>query len=51
VCAADFRREANQDGGITITDYKGQSKTGVIPGSIDGKPVTAIGDGALGEFF
>jgi hypothetical protein len=40
----DFRRQANDRGGVTITGYEGQSKTVVIPSRLDGKPVTDIKD-------
>ena len=41
---------ATTDGEVTITDCK-QSATGelVIPSTLDGNPVTGIGDGALFE--
>jgi hypothetical protein len=40
--AKDFKREADDKGGITITGYVGQSQIVVIPGKLDGKPVTRI---------
>jgi hypothetical protein len=46
----DFRREANDRGGITITGYVGQSKTVAIPSRMDGKPVTDIGNMAFRGF-
>jgi hypothetical protein len=45
--AKDFRRKANDQGGITITGYVGQSQTVVIPGKLDGKAVTEIGKEAF----
>jgi hypothetical protein len=45
--AKDFKRKANDQGGITITGYVGQSQTVVIPGKLDGKSVTEIGDQAF----
>ncbi|MDR1507197.1 MAG: leucine-rich repeat domain-containing protein [Treponema sp.] len=47
--AKDFKRKANDQGGITITGYVGQSQTVVIPGKLDGKPVTEIGGQAFGS--
>ena len=40
---SDFEYEANEEGGITITRYIGQSKAVVIPETIQNKPVTQIG--------
>jgi hypothetical protein len=37
----------NTNGTITITGYKGAGGSVVIPGTINGLPVTSIGDGAL----
>src|SRR4051794_18835830 len=44
--AQDFSY-TNTNGTITITGYKGVGGNVVIPGTIDGFPVTSIGDGAL----
>ncbi|MDR1664728.1 MAG: leucine-rich repeat protein, partial [Clostridiales bacterium] len=41
--STDFTYEDNNDGGITITGYAGDSVNLVIPGEIDGKTVTEIG--------
>lgn len=41
--ASDFEYETNEDGGITITRYIGQSKNVVIPATIQNSPVTQIG--------
>lgn len=41
--ASDFEYEANEDGGMTITRYIGQSRDVVIPETIQNKPVTQIG--------
>jgi hypothetical protein len=42
--AGDFTTRVNTDGTITITGYKGSVKAVVIPETIDGRRVTAIGD-------
>ena len=42
----DFEYEENESG-ITITDYWGDETEIAIPGEIDGKKVTAIGDRAF----
>jgi hypothetical protein len=44
--AQDFNY-TNNNGAITITGYKGDGGNVVIPGTIDGLPVTTIGDNAL----
>jgi tetratricopeptide (TPR) repeat protein len=44
---AVFQTEANGDGGVTIKQYTGGDTQVVIPGSIGGKPVTAIGEKAF----
>jgi hypothetical protein len=44
--AQDFSY-TNTNGTITITGYKGAGGNVVIPGTIDGLPVTSIGDSAL----
>src|SRR5258705_12436582 len=44
--AQDFSY-TNTNGTITITGYTGPGGDVVIPGTIDGLPVTSIGDGAL----
>jgi len=41
--ASDFEYETNEDGGITITRYIGQSKNVIIPETIQNMPVTQIG--------
>ena len=43
---ADFRYRADADG-VTLTAYLGGDASPVIPAAIDGKPVTAIGDGCF----
>ena len=43
----DFKYEENEDGGITITEYIGNDADVVIPGKIDGKDVTRIGERAF----
>jgi hypothetical protein len=40
----DFAFSVNKDGTLTITEYKGEDSTVVIPSKINGKKVTAIGD-------
>jgi hypothetical protein len=45
--AADFKWAVNNSGGITITDYVGESQTVKIPAKIDGKRVITIGEGAF----
>ena len=42
-----FYYEENKDGGITIIGYTGDETELVIPGEIDGKGVTSIGDNAF----
>jgi tetratricopeptide (TPR) repeat protein len=42
-----FQTEANGDGGRTITKYAGEDTQVIIPASIGGKPVTAIGERAF----
>jgi hypothetical protein len=42
----DFRVEDNARG-VTITGYTGSATDILIPGTINGRPVTAIGDGAF----
>jgi hypothetical protein len=44
---AVFRTAANNDGGLAIVEYGGNDTRVVIPGSIGGKPVTAIGEKAF----
>ena len=39
----NFEYEVNENGGVTITMYIGNSKQVVIPDTIDGKKVTSIG--------
>jgi hypothetical protein len=41
---AVFQTETNDDGGVTIMKYTGEDTQVVIPASINGKPVTAIGE-------
>lgn len=43
-----FTYEENGQG-VTLTGWKGDTKKVVIPQTVDGKPVTAIGDGAFRE--
>ena len=43
---ADYRYEAGADG-VTLTAYLGSSASPAIPTELDGKPVTAIGDGCF----
>ena len=45
--ASDFEYKVGEDGGITITRYIGTDTTVVIPTKIEGKNVTAIGEGAF----
>ncbi len=42
-----FSYEANEDGGITITKYRGSDAQVVVPDTIDGKKVTSIGGHAF----
>ena len=42
----DYRYETGADG-VTLTAYLGSSASPVIPAELDGKPVTAIGDGCF----
>ncbi|MBQ3262007.1 MAG: leucine-rich repeat protein [Oscillospiraceae bacterium] len=42
----DFRYETGADG-VTLTAYLGNSASPAIPAELDGKPVTAIGDGCF----
>jgi hypothetical protein len=44
---AVFQTEANGEGGVTIVKYAGEDTQVVIPASIGGKPVTAIGEKAF----
>jgi tetratricopeptide (TPR) repeat protein len=44
---AVFQTKANDDGGVTIVKYAGEDTQVVIPASIGGKPVTAIGERAF----
>ena len=46
----DFRY-VNSDTGVTITKYVGENNKVIIPDTIDGKPVTAIGDNAFNSCF
>ena len=41
---SSFYYYENDDGGITITNFKGNETEVVIPSKIDGKPVTRIGE-------
>ena len=43
----DYYHEENDDGSITITEYSGSDEEVVIPGEINGKTVTSIGEGAF----
>ena len=42
--AGDFLCEPNEEGGLTLTAYRGSSPDPEIPSEINGQPVTAIGD-------
>ncbi len=42
-----FKYEENYDGTLTITEYSGEGWDVVIPGEIEGKKVTKIGEGAF----
>ena len=44
-CTFEYRH--NDNGGITITDYTGNNKSVTIPDTLDGSPVTEIGDYAF----
>ena len=44
---ADFEYIENENGGITITLYKGNDKDVIIPSKINGKDVTVIGENAF----
>ena len=44
--SADFRYRTDAEG-VTLTAYLGDDASPVIPSEIDGKPVTAIGDGCF----
>ena len=46
---SDFRYEVNENEGITITRYTGNDIHVVIPATIEGKPVTKIGQWAFRE--
>ncbi|MDR0600500.1 MAG: leucine-rich repeat domain-containing protein [Treponema sp.] len=43
----DFELSQNRSGGITITGYKGEAKDVIIPQTVGGLPVTAIGNKAF----
>ena len=43
---SDFEYEVD-DGKVTITDYTGAGGDVVVPDTIDGRPVTCIGDNAF----
>ena len=43
---SDFKYEVD-DGKVTITDYTGAGGDVVVPDTIDGRPVTCIGDNAF----
>ena len=43
----NFEYEVNEDGGVTITRYKGSDTEVVIPSTINGKKVTSIGNWAF----
>ena len=45
--AAGFTISYVSDGSVTVTGYSGSATVLEIPGEIDGRPVTAIGDDAL----
>ena len=40
----NFKYEINEDGGVTITKYKGTDTKVVVPHTIGGKKVTCIGE-------
>ena len=40
---SDFLWEENEDGTVTIYDYRGTNETVIVPSEIDGKPVKSIG--------
>ena len=40
--AGDFLCEPNEEGGLTLTAYRGSAPDPEIPAEIDGQPVTAI---------
>lgn len=40
---SDFLWSENEDGTVTIYDYRGTNETVVVPSEIDGKPVKSIG--------
>lgn len=47
--ASDFYYEENEDGGITITSYRGTDPDIIIPSKIEGAKVTVIGEWAFIE--
>ncbi len=47
----DFWYEESEDGGMTITGYTGDETDLVIPGEINGKEVTSIGDFAFEKCY
>jgi hypothetical protein len=47
---AQFNYTVNDDGTVTITKYVGRGGDVVIPDTIDGLPVTSIGDTAFAGF-
>jgi hypothetical protein len=46
ICCTSFEWHF-KDGNAVITKYKGKSPDAVIPGKIQGRPVTEIGEGAF----
>ena len=44
---SDFDYLLNKDGSLTIVNYKGKDKNVVIPASVNGKNITAIGGGTF----
>ena len=46
--AGDYQYEILTDGTVSITKYNGSSEDISIPGTINGKSVTSIGDEAFG---
>ena len=47
VLQAQFMFTSNSDGSLTITNYIGSGGAVVIPNTINGQPVTGIGDYAF----
>lgn len=47
--AEAFEYETTEDGGIRLTAYAGNGGTVILPDTIDGKPVTALGVGLFAD--